>query len=232
MAAQRKTPAKKERPTAKAPASKAKAKKPTNRLDGGAIASKAFKKAERQAAKAVKDPKEAAKLEKKAAKKAEEHKADLGSALEHLPTLLRMVRAYAKGDYRELPTKTIVAAAAAVIYFLNPMDLIPDVIPGVGYVDDIAVLLFAVAALEEDLDAFTAWEKAARTPTRMKRTNKSQASAKKASTTASRSTTASAPKGRTKSASKDKRGSAKPSAPTKAKDHPPAGRPKRRPTRS
>jgi uncharacterized membrane protein YkvA (DUF1232 family) len=125
---------------------------------GGAVASTAFKKAERQARRVLIDKDEAAKLDKKAGKKAAERRIDLGEAFDDLQTLLRLIRAYAKGEYRELPKMTMVAAAAAVIYFVNPVDLIPDAIPGVGYIDDIAVLLFVVKAIQEDLHEFGEWE--------------------------------------------------------------------------
>ena len=218
LAAQRKASVRKTRKVApKGTASEAKRRKRVGGSGGGALASKAFKKAERQAAKAVKDPKEAAKLEKRAAKKADEHKVDLGATFEHLQTLLRMIHAYAKGEYRELPTKTIVAAGAAVIYFVNPLDLIPDVIAGVGYVDDIAVLLFVVATLEQDLDAFTAWEEAQAKPKRAGRAAKPRTTAKKSSGKATRSKQPAKPTTKAKSASASRRRSGKSSATTKAK---------------
>jgi len=49
-------------------------------------------------------------------------------------------------------------ATAAIIYFVNPADVIPDVIPLVGYVDDAAVIAWVVAAIRADLDAFRRWE--------------------------------------------------------------------------
>jgi uncharacterized membrane protein YkvA (DUF1232 family) len=79
--------------------------------------------------------------------------------LDDLRTLLRLIRAYSKKDYREVPKRTLVLAAGAVVYFVNLADLIPDVIPVIGYVDDVAVLLFVVDSISSDLDAFRAWER-------------------------------------------------------------------------
>lgn len=87
-----------------------------------AVGSRAFKKAERDAAKVLKDPAEARKLRAKAEKKAEDSRAELGDALDDLQTLMRLMSAYVKGDYRELPKTTMLAAVGAVIYFVNPLD--------------------------------------------------------------------------------------------------------------
>lgn len=125
----------------------------------GALGSRAFERAKRAGRKVVADPAEARKLEQRAAKKASEHQDALGGALDDLRTLLRLIRAYSKKDYREVPKRTLVLAAGAVVYFVNLADLIPDVIPVIGYVDDVAVLLFVVDSISSDLDAFRAWER-------------------------------------------------------------------------
>jgi uncharacterized membrane protein YkvA (DUF1232 family) len=121
-------------------------------------AAKVFSRSERRARTALKDTNEAAKLDKEATKKAKLHQVDLGDTFEDLQTLLRLTRSYAKGDYRELPMGTMVAAVAAVVYFVSPIDAIPDALPGVGFIDDAAVLLFVVKAISKDLDDFRAWE--------------------------------------------------------------------------
>jgi uncharacterized membrane protein YkvA (DUF1232 family) len=43
------------------------------------------------------------------------------------------------------------------MYFLSPLDAIPDWIPGIGMLDDIAVLAWVMKSLEAELDAFRAW---------------------------------------------------------------------------
>ncbi|HEU5146595.1 MAG TPA: DUF1232 domain-containing protein, partial [Chryseosolibacter sp.] len=54
----------------------------------------------------------------------------------------RLIKAYALGQYREVPWKTILLIVAAVIYFVNPLDLVPDIIPLTGLTDDFAVLVW------------------------------------------------------------------------------------------
>ena len=74
-------------------------------------------------------------------------------------TLGRIVKAYATGKYREVPWKTILLIVAAVIYFVNPIDLIPDWIPALGFTDDISILLMVYQAAKTDISKFLEWEK-------------------------------------------------------------------------
>jgi uncharacterized membrane protein YkvA (DUF1232 family) len=71
-----------------------------------------------------------------------------------LQTMIRMVKAYLSGEYTNIPWKTIVFVIAGIIYFLNPMDVVPDVIPTLGYLDDATVIAFIVNAAKEDIEKF------------------------------------------------------------------------------
>ena len=76
----------------------------------------------------------------------------------------RMAKAYALGRYRAVPWKAMLILLAAVIYFLNPIDLIPDLIPLVGFTDDFAILLWVYNAIGEEVDKFLAWEQSRAVP--------------------------------------------------------------------
>ena len=65
--------------------------------------------------------------------------------------LYAMIKDYRSGQYKEVPWYTIAVAAAAILYFLTPLDFIPDWIPIGGYIDDAAVLAFCINALRDDL---------------------------------------------------------------------------------
>ncbi len=71
----------------------------------------------------------------------------------------RLIKAYALGHYRQIPWKTIVLIIAAVIYFVNPLDLIPDLVPVAGLSDDFAVLIWVYNSVSNEIDKFTMWEK-------------------------------------------------------------------------
>lgn len=81
----------------------------------------------------------------------------LADLAEDVTTLIAMVRDYASGEYRDVPEKTILTATAALIYILNPFDLIPDLVPGLGLVDDAAVLTMVVKAIQSDVQNYRSW---------------------------------------------------------------------------
>ncbi len=81
-----------------------------------------------------------------------------------LTTLLRLVRARISGRYTELPWRALVSAITGIVYFVNPLDVLPDVIPFLGYVDDAAVLAFVLRMIAGDLARFRAWEAAGGEP--------------------------------------------------------------------
>src|SRR5437660_8088671 len=61
----------------------------------------------------------------------------------YLQTMLRLIRAYYQGDYRNAANSTLVVIIAAIIYIVNPLDLIPDALPALGFLDDATVVAFA-----------------------------------------------------------------------------------------
>jgi uncharacterized membrane protein YkvA (DUF1232 family) len=121
-------------------------------------ATEQVKKAQKRADKYKDNPEAAEKLLKDAQAKAKKHKGPITERLDELMTLIRLVRAYFNGQYRDLPWETIALALGAVIYFVSPIDLIPDVIPVAGYIDDAAVIGLVIASLANDLENFREWE--------------------------------------------------------------------------
>lgn len=76
-----------------------------------------------------------------------------------LKVISRMVRAYVGGRYTEVPWRSVVLMMAGLLYFLAPIDLIPDFIPALGLVDDISVIAFIYRSLGRDVENFLRWEK-------------------------------------------------------------------------
>jgi uncharacterized membrane protein YkvA (DUF1232 family) len=81
------------------------------------------------------------------------------TAKEKFQILSRLASAYATGKYRVIPWKAVVTLLAAIIYFLNPIDLIPDFIPGIGLTDDFGILMWVYASVSGEIDKFLEWEK-------------------------------------------------------------------------
>jgi uncharacterized membrane protein YkvA (DUF1232 family) len=93
-----------------------------------------------------------------AERKAERDRDRLGELWDTLGALIRLLRAWARGRYTVVPWRTLVFALAGILYFLDPLDIIPDPIPVIGYVDDAAVLAFVLRAIRKDVERFLAWE--------------------------------------------------------------------------
>lgn len=81
----------------------------------------------------------------------------LGQYLPIVPTMIGLIKDYINGRYKDVPYQSIISIAAALIYVLNPLDLIPDVIPGVGYLDDAAVIAMCLKFVKSDLDKYKSW---------------------------------------------------------------------------
>ncbi len=73
-------------------------------------------------------------------------------------TMTRMVGAYAKGSYRAVPKSALLSVTAALVYFINPFDLIPDALVGFGLTDDVAVLTWVYHRVSADIQSFLSWE--------------------------------------------------------------------------
>ena len=72
--------------------------------------------------------------------------------------MFSLLRDFWNGRYRQVPWKTIAAIAGALLYVLNPLDLIPDVILGFGLLDDAGVVALCLKLVESDLHRYAAWK--------------------------------------------------------------------------
>ncbi|MBS0152870.1 MAG: DUF1232 domain-containing protein [Nitrospira sp.] len=75
-----------------------------------------------------------------------------------LPLLFRLLKAWKQGSYGGLSVRTIASIAVSILYVLSPVDAIPDFIPGIGLIDDAAILTLLLHSLAQDLAAFRLWE--------------------------------------------------------------------------
>jgi uncharacterized membrane protein YkvA (DUF1232 family) len=118
-----------------------------------------FKSALKRAGSLIGDRAKTQQLIQDAEKKATQHSGDLSKIQTNLWTLIRLVSAWMKGDYRKVPTQTVVFAIAAIVYFLNPFDVVHDYLPILGYIDDAALIAFVIRSIKNDMSEFLIWEK-------------------------------------------------------------------------
>ncbi len=91
----------------------------------------------------------------------------LGSRFAELATHLKLMQALClawwRGEYRAIDSRALVAVVAALLYFVTPLDAIPDWLLGVGLIDDLAVLAWVLRTWQVELEAFQQW-RATQTP--------------------------------------------------------------------
>ena len=80
-----------------------------------------------------------------------------GDKLAVLPIMISLVRNYIKKEYTDAPIGTVIAIVSALIYVLSPVDFIPDSIPGVGYLDDAAVVAVCWKLVKSDIEEYEVW---------------------------------------------------------------------------
>ena len=76
----------------------------------------------------------------------------------YLQTMLRLIRAYERGEYRQISNDALIWIVAALNYLIDPFDLIPDMTPFLGFVDDAVVVGFVTDKTRQTLDDFMIWE--------------------------------------------------------------------------
>ena len=82
-----------------------------------------------------------------------------GDKLRYIPDMILLVRSYILKQYTDIAFEHILMILAGLLYFLSPVDVLPDAIPLVGLIDDIAVIAFLITACQEDLDRYMLWLK-------------------------------------------------------------------------
>lgn len=71
--------------------------------------------------------------------------------------MLDMLKDYRRGNYTKVPWFTIGSIVFSLLYVLNPFDIMPDFIPGLGFIDDLGVLTIALRFVESDLHKYLDW---------------------------------------------------------------------------
>ncbi|MDK8278334.1 YkvA family protein [Peptostreptococcus anaerobius] len=81
----------------------------------------------------------------------------VGDKLSVVPVMASLVRSYVNKEYTDIPVGSILAIVSALIYFVSPVDLMPDSIPGIGYLDDAAIITTCWKLVESDVDEYQMW---------------------------------------------------------------------------
>ena len=117
-----------------------------------------FKKSKKEAEDILKDPQKTESILKQAFNKLVDIKSGpIKELFDSISLMISMVSDWIKGRYKEVPVGSIIAILAALIYFISPVDLIPDFIVGVGYIDDAFVVALVIRQIYADLQEYKKW---------------------------------------------------------------------------
>lgn len=86
------------------------------------------------------------------------HSGSLQAVWDDMKTSMRLLAAWARRSYVQVSAGSLIVLVAALLYFLTPVDLIPDALSAIGFVDDVAVITTAIETVRTELDRFRAWE--------------------------------------------------------------------------
>ena len=118
---------------------------------------KIFESLKKSAEALLNDPAAAMRVVDEATEKAKKEGKKIDAIKVDFAHLIQMLKAYFSGNYKKLPWTTIISAVAALLYFINPLDAIPDFILGFGMIDDATVIAFCLRSIKQDLDQFKAF---------------------------------------------------------------------------
>lgn len=82
----------------------------------------------------------------------------LNRVIDDLKTMCRMLGAISRGEYSEYNASSALMLLGGLVYFVVPTDAICDLVPVVGYIDDLAVLKFVIGRTSNELVAYRSWE--------------------------------------------------------------------------
>ena len=88
------------------------------------------------------------------AKEAFKHKGFISK----IPVIYRMIKSIASKNGYKPEMMNVLLPGLVFVYLISPIDIIPDFIPVIGVLDDLALLAFAIPMLVKEAEKFVAWE--------------------------------------------------------------------------
>lgn len=83
---------------------------------------------------------------------------NLGTVSEVVTLFKNLVKDSISGEYTGCDKVDLVKVVASLVYLVTPTDFIPDIIPGIGVLDDIMVLTFVFDSLTGQLQKYQAYK--------------------------------------------------------------------------
>jgi len=94
-----------------------------------------------------------------ALRKANSKRGALGETWEKFQLLFGVFKDWINGNYKEMPSRSLLMIILGIVYFVSPIDGVFDYIPFAGLVDDAAVAGFVISQVSVDLERYKLWKK-------------------------------------------------------------------------
>ena len=82
----------------------------------------------------------------------------INELMDLIQLFLRMIKKSLAGEYSAFSHKTLLSFVFGLLYFVTPMDVVPDFIPLLGFSDDLSIVYFIIKNFKLDIEAFKVWE--------------------------------------------------------------------------
>ncbi|MBS4536660.1 DUF1232 domain-containing protein [Clostridium sp. D2Q-14] len=112
----------------------------------------------KKALKYIKNREKGKKLINDAIKKSKKDSRRIKGFSDDLKTLIDMFKSFISGEYKSISKKTIITIVAGLLYFVNPLDVVPDFILYAGYIDDALVFSFIIKSIKNEIEEFKNWQ--------------------------------------------------------------------------
>lgn len=93
-----------------------------------------------------------------AIKKATANKGSLSNVWDQIQLFFALAKDYSSGVYTDIPKSAIIAIMAGLLYFISPLDIIPDFILGLGFLDDAFILGMVYKKVAKELERYQEWK--------------------------------------------------------------------------
>ena len=81
-----------------------------------------------------------------------------GRFIRQMKLAMSLIKDFRNKSYTDIPWRSITFLAAAVVYFMNPFDVVPDLLPVFGFGDDAMLFAAVFKSIQTDLEKYARWK--------------------------------------------------------------------------
>lgn len=78
--------------------------------------------------------------------------------IKQMKLAMSLIKDFRNRSYTDIPWRSIAMIAAAIIYFVNPFDMVPDMLPVFGIADDAMLFAAVFKSIQSDLEKYGNWK--------------------------------------------------------------------------